>query len=62
MDIINAPRAQDLGAARPPFDDYVSALPGLDPRRHPIIALHVFGVGLALKTSPTSRHSHDHKL
>ena len=47
MNTIDASRAQDFGAARPSSDDYVNAPPGLHPRQHRIIALHVFSVGLA---------------
>lgn len=47
MNTIKLARAQDSGATRPPSDDYINAPPGLDPSQHRIIALHVFGVGLA---------------
>ena len=47
MDITQILRAQEFGATRLASDNYVNAPPGLHPRLHRIIALHVFSVGLA---------------
>ena len=46
MNITSTTQAQEICAERDPPDDHVDIPPRLDPRRLPIIALHVFGVGL----------------